>query len=82
MGYTLKSCVMILLKLYWEVIFSNWRIGEEDDNAPIATCGYLSLNHAANTKLQTIIITLYHFKFMIILKIYLNKEIKEIILPP
>lgn len=40
---------MMLVKLYGEVIFSKLRIGAEDARAPIATCGYFSLNHAAST---------------------------------
>lgn len=40
---------MMLVKLYGEVMFSKLRIGAEDAKAPIATCGYLSLNHAAST---------------------------------
>lgn len=40
---------MISLKLYCEVMLSKLRIGAEEAKAPIATCGYFNLNHAAST---------------------------------
>lgn len=38
-------------------MFSKLRIGEDDAKAPMVTCGYFNLNHAASTA----------FKFKIIL---------------
>lgn len=43
---------MILLNEYGEVILPKLRIGAEEAKAPMVTCGYFNLNHAANTALS------------------------------
>jgi hypothetical protein len=42
----------MLVNVYGETKSKNWRIGAEDAKAPMATCGYFNLNHAASTEIK------------------------------
>jgi hypothetical protein len=73
---TLKFLVMMLLKIYGDVIFSKWRIGEEDAKAPMVMCGYFNLNHAASTEKPTKLILICPTMSKNIINFQINKHQK------
>ena len=51
----------MLSKLSGEVMLSKYKIGAEDESAPIAMCGYFNRNQAANTAIYIYIASFIKF---------------------